>query len=64
VVMEQRYHSTRGPSLWEALGGRGPSPGELGSLQGCAGAELPLHGRFPATLGGSCKVSVSQLPLQ
>lgn len=64
MVMEQRSPSTWGPSPWEALGARRPIPGELGFLQGHAGAERPWHGRFPATSGGSCKISVSQLPLQ
>lgn len=64
MVMEQRYSGTRGLSPREALGGRGPSPGELGFLQGHAGAELPLHGHSPTTSGGSCKISVSQFPLQ
>lgn len=64
MVMEQRYSSTWGLFPWEVLGRRGPSPGEPEFLQGHAGAELPLHGRFPATSSGSCKIPVSQLPLQ
>lgn len=56
LEMEQRYPSTQG--------GRTPSLDELGCLQGHSAAKLPFHGHFPAASGGSCRISVSQLPLQ